>query len=151
VQLRGASMHEDSPNNGMALTPDQLKQNVALLQRLGATVTRAHYPLDAYTLEQCDRLGIMVWEQIPFNRERFGSTATSLVSLDDSVVKSRAVRQKALDYLKATILRDQNHASIYAWSVGNEPAPRPTGSETDYFTRARNLVHKLDPTRLAAV
>jgi beta-glucuronidase len=151
VQLRGASIAEDSPDNGMALTPAQLQQDVSLIQQLNANVIRAHYPLNEYILEQCDRLGIMVWEQSPFNRERFGSTATSLVSLDDSVVKSRAVRDKALSYDAAMIERDQNHPSVFAWSVGNEPSPRPSGSEVDYFTRARRLVHQMDPTRLAAV
>jgi beta-glucuronidase len=151
VQLRGASMHEDSPNNGFALTPQQLEANIGLLRDLGATVTRAHYPLHPYTLEMCDRLGIMVWEQIPFNRGRFGNSATSTESPDDSVVRSKVVREKALGYVRAAIARDQNHPSVYAWSVANEPDPRPGASEREYFGKAYKLVHSLDPTRLAAV
>ena len=151
VELRGASMHEDSPDNGMALTPDQIRANVGLLQQLGATVTRAHYPLHPLTLELCDRLGILVWEQSPFNRERFGNTSGALTSLDDSVVRSRAVRSRALNYVRAMIRRDQNHPSVFAWSVANEPSPRPSGSEVDYFNRAIRLVHGMDPTRLAAL
>lgn len=151
VDLRGASMHEDSPDHGFALTPQQLQANIALLRELGATVTRAHYPLHPYTLEMCDRLGIMVWEQIPFNRGRFGESATSTESPDDAVARSKAVRQKALGYLRAAIARDQNHPAVYAWSVANEPAPRPGSSERDYFSKAIRLVHTLDPTRLAAV
>jgi beta-glucuronidase len=151
VQLRGASMHEDSPNNGMALTTEQLTQNMNMLVQLGANITRAHYPLDEMTLEMCDKLGILVWEQIPFNRERFGSTASALTSLDDSVVRSRAVRQKALDYLASAIDRDQNHPAVFAWSVANEPEPRPTHSEIDYFERAIHLVRRMDPSRLVAV
>jgi beta-glucuronidase len=151
VQLRGASMHEDSPSDGMALTPGQIEQNVGLLRELGATFTRAHYPLHPLTLQLCDRLGIMVWEQVPFNRGRFGNSATSTESPDDTVVRSKAVRQKALQYVRAAIARDQNHPSVFAWSVANEPNPRPGHSERSYFAQALRLVHSLDPTRLAAV
>jgi beta-glucuronidase len=151
VQLRGASMHEDSENNGGALTPDQIRANVGLLRDLHATITRAHYPLHPLTLELCDRLGIMVWEQIPFNRGRFGNSATSTESPDDSVVRSKVVRQKALGYVRAAIERDQNHPSVFVWSVANEPDPRPGASERNYFGKAIRLVHRLDPSRLAAV
>jgi beta-glucuronidase len=151
VQLRGASMHEDSPDNGFALTPQQLEANMALLRELGATVTRAHYPLHPYTLEMCDRMGIMVWEQVPFNRGRFGNSATSTESADDTVARSRAVREKALGYVRGAIARDQNHPSVYAWSVANEPDPRPGRSERSYFGKALKIVHRLDPSRLAAV
>lgn len=151
VQLRGASMHEDSPDHGMALTPQQLRDNIGLLRALGATVTRAHYPLHPLTLELCDRLGIMVWEQIPFNRGRFGNSATSIESPDDSVVRSKVVRQKALGYIHAAIARDQNHPAVFTWSVANEPDPRPGASEREYFANAIRLVHHLDPSRLAAV
>jgi beta-glucuronidase len=151
VRLRGASMHEDSPTNGMALTPQQITANVGLLQELGATVTRAHYPLHPLTLELCDRLGIMVWEQIPFNRGRFGNSASSTESPDDTVVRSEAVRAKALHYVRSAIARDQNHPAVFTWSVANEPDPRPGAAERSYFGRAIRLVHRLDPTRLAGV
>jgi beta-glucuronidase len=151
VRLRGASMHEDSPDHGMALTPQQVEQNMALLHELGANLTRAHYPLHPLTLQLCDRLGIMVWEQVPFNRGRFGNSATSNESPDDTVVRSKEVRAKALGYVRAAIARDQNHPSVFAWSVANEPNPRPGRSERSYFGKAVRLVHSLDPTRLAAV
>jgi beta-glucuronidase len=144
-------MHEDSPNHGMALTPEQITENVGFLTELGATVTRAHYPLHPLTLQLCDRLGIMVWEQIPFNRGRFGNSAASTESPDDAVVRSNAVRQKALRYVRSAIARDQNHPAVFTWSVANEPDPRPGAAERDYFAKAIRLVHRLDPTRLAGV
>ena len=151
VELRGASQHEDSPDNGMALTPQQIMQNVGLLRDLGANVTRSHYPLHPLMLQECDRLGIMVWEQIPFNRERFASGGNGLLAVDEIVLHSRTVRAKALEYLRAAIARDQNHPSVFAWSTANEPDPSPKGGERAYFTKAIQTVHRLDPTRLAAV
>ena len=150
VELRGASQHEDSPDRGMALTPGQIMQNVGLLRDLHANVTRAHYPLHPLMLQMCDRLGILVWEQIPFNRERFAD-GTGTLSIDDAIAASRSVRAKALGYLRAAIARDQNHAAVFAWSTANEPDPRPASAERNYFAHAIATVHRLDPTRLAAV
>ena len=150
IQLRGASMHEDSPTNGAALTPELLDQNVNLLKQLGANITRAHYPLHPHTLELLDQSGILDWQQIPFNRERFNLGGTD--QLDDiGRAQLRRSRRKALSYLHDTIVADGNHASVLAWSVANEPPPRPTSQELGYYRDAINMVHRLDPTRLAAV
>jgi beta-glucuronidase len=151
VELRGASQHEDSPDRGMALSPQQIMDNVGLLEQLHANVTRAHYPLHPLMLEECDRLGILVWEQIPFNRERFAAGGNGILAVDDAIVRSRAVRAKAIGYLRASIARDQNHPSVFAWSVANEPDPRPASPERHYMANAVRTVHRLDPTRLAAV
>jgi beta-glucuronidase len=150
VQLRGASMHEDSPNNGAALSPEQLDQNVGLLKQLGANITRAHYPLHPHTLELLDQNGILDWQQIPFNRERFNLGGAD--QLDDiGRAQLKRSRRKALSYLHDTIVNDGNHASVLAWSVANEPPPRPTSAELGYYKAAVRMVHSLDPMRLAAV
>src|ERR687894_482101 len=65
VQLRGASIHEDMPGSGAALTPADMDRIVADLEELGANVTRAHYLLNDRLLRRLDRAGIMVWNQAP--------------------------------------------------------------------------------------
>ena len=151
VELRGASMHEDSPDRGAALTSEQIQRDVGLLRALNANVTRSHYPLNQQMLEACDRLGILVWEQIPFNRERFVSGTTDTLEEDSAIARSKRIHDKALRLLRDTIARDENHPSVFAWSVANEPDPRPRGREAEYVPEAVDLVHELDPTRLAAV
>jgi beta-glucuronidase len=151
VELRGASMHEDSPDRGAALSTEQIQANIALLRDLNANVTRSHYPLNQQTLEACDRLGIMVWEQIPFNRERFENVASGTLEEDEAVARSGKVHDKALRLLRDTILRDQNHPAVFAWSVANEPDPRPRDREQQYYRDAVKLVHDMDPSRLAAI
>ena len=49
---------------------------------------RAHYPLHPYTPEQADRLGILVWSEIPVYRSRRPYLA------------KRAVRERAADELR---------------------------------------------------
>ena len=51
IQLRGASIHEDMPGSGAALTGADMDRIVADLQDLGANVTRAHYLLNDRLLE----------------------------------------------------------------------------------------------------
>jgi beta-glucuronidase len=144
-------MHEDSADRGAALTTEQIQRDVGLLRALNANVTRSHYPLNQQMLEACDRLGILVWEQIPFNRERFASGTSDTLEEDEAIARSKRVHDKALRLLRDTIIRDENHPSVFAWSVANEPDPRPRSREAQYFHEAVDLVHEIDPTRLAAI
>src|SRR5204863_9962417 len=62
---------------------------------------------------------------------------------------SQRFRNTALDFLRAEIVRDRNHASVVAWSVSNETLRGGSG-EVAYFRAARALTKRLDPTRLLA-
>jgi beta-glucuronidase len=139
AMLRGAAVHEDNPLRGAALTPADRAHQIALLRRLGATITRAHYPLHPDFLERADRAGIFVWEQVP------------VYQLSESALRDPALRRKALAYLAATIRRDQNHPSVLAWSIGNELPATPGRGQTAYIDEAVALVRSLDPTRPVAI
>jgi beta-glucuronidase len=139
ANLRGAAIHEQTPERGAALTTTDHARQIALLRDLGATVTRSHYPLSEDFLERADRAGIFVWEEIPFYQ------------LAESAMRDPAVRQKGLDYLEAAIRRDQNHPSVIAWSIGNELPASPGYGQTAYIKHAVALAHRLDPTRPVAL
>jgi beta-glucuronidase len=139
VNLRGASMHEDSLSRGAALTPTQMRQNIGYLRELGATITRSHYPFHPYTLELADRHGILVWSEIPVFRMASGLFANG------------EVRNKALRMLRTEIARDANHPSVAVWSIGNENASRPGTGLRKYIRKASRTVEDLDPTRLVGI
>lgn len=139
VQLRGASMHEDHPTLGAALGPAERRYNIALLQQLGATATRAHYPLHPQTYELADRAGILIWNQIPFYQLR------------NDAMRQRSVRDKGLRMLEEMIRRDWNHPSVFVWSVANELPTRISTGQRRYLESASSLVRRLDPTRLSAI
>ncbi len=136
VNLRGASMHEDSLSRGAALTPGQMRENINHLRDLRATITRSHYPLHPYTLELADRHGILVWSEIPVFR-----MASRLFAISE-------VRNKALRMLRHEIERDANHPSVMVWSIGNENASRPGTGLRKYIRKAERTVQGLDPSRL---
>ena len=139
IKLLGASIHEDHPQVGAALSGDQRTALFQDLVDLGATVTRAHYPLHPHFLEMADRAGVLVWDQIPFYQVR------------NAAIRRKTVRSKGLAYLEATIRRDQNHASVFAWSVANELQSRVTPGQDRYIKDARFTAKRLDPTRLTAI
>jgi beta-glucuronidase len=138
IQIRGAGMHEDSLRRGAALTPGQRVSSIRYLKQLGANFTRAHYPLHPRTLELCDREGIVVWDQIPYYQ------------LSRFAVAQEGVRRKGLAQLREMIVRDRNHASVIAYSIGNELGAPSPGLE-NYIRRAARLARALDPSRLVAL
>jgi beta-glucuronidase len=139
VNLRGASVHEDDPVLGAAIGRGQMRTNIGFLLKLGATVTRSHYPLHPYFLELADRSGIMVWSEIPVYR-----MASRLFAISE-------VRLKALRMLRTVIDRDYNHPSVMVWSVGNENASRPGTGLRKYIRKAARTVEDHDPTRLIGI
>jgi beta-glucuronidase len=137
--LRGASIHEDHPVVGAALSSHSRRRMFAALRQLGANATRAHYPLHPEFVELADRHGVLVWDQIPFYRLREGLIALA------------SVRRKGLDYLDAMVRRDRNHASVIAWSIANE-LPREIGpGQQRFVSDALRLLARIDPSRLTAI
>jgi beta-galactosidase/beta-glucuronidase len=139
VNLRGASMHEDDAVAGSALQPDAIRENIAFLRDLGATMTRSHYPLHPLTLELADRYGIAVWSEIP------------VYQMQDMLFRNDRVRKRSVGMLDDLIRRDRNHASVLVWSVGNENTTRPGPGFVRYVRQAKHLAKRLDPTRLVGL
>ena len=107
-------------------------------------------PLHPHTLEMADRAGVLVWGEIPFSREGFAFGEGDQLKAD-SALRLRTVRAKGLGFLEAMIRRDQNHASVYAWSIGNEFESRPGPAQQRYIRAAVRTAKRLDPTRLTAL
>ena len=139
VELHGASMHEDDPALGAALTPEAIGQYVELLRELGANMTRSHYPLHPLTLELADRYGIVVWSEIP------------VYQMQDMLFRNDRVRDQSQRMLRDLIRRDRNHPSVFVWSVGNENTARPGPGFQRYVRQAKRVVRRFDPTRLVGL
>lgn len=139
VRLRGASFHEENLPVGAALTPEMRTDLFQDLLDLGASFTRAHYPLHPSFLEMADRAGIVVWDEIP------------VYQLPNSVTAMASVRAKALRYLANTVARDENHPSVMTWAIGNEMPTRVGSGQQRYIRDAAHLLKRIDPTRLRAL
>jgi hypothetical protein len=96
---------------------------------------RSHYPLHPYFHELADRLGFLVWSEIP------------MYALKTNKLKSEIVRKTGANELRENVLANGNHPSVAMWSVGNELSARPGPVQGDYLRRAANQARELDPTR----
>jgi beta-glucuronidase len=139
LDLRGAAIHEDSLSRGAALSTEQMRQTFRNLRALGATITRAHYPLHPYELELADRYGIVVWSEIPVYR------------MDSKLFNMPGIRVRALRMLREEITRDYNHPSVLVWSIGNENASRPKRGLQRYIREAASTARRMDPARLVGL
>jgi beta-glucuronidase len=142
LNLRGASIHEDEPTTGAALSPRQRAAILRRMRELGATVARAHYPLHPALLEAFDRAGILYWSQAP------------IYQLPNSYFDRPGVLDAAVKANERTVLNNGNHASIFVWSLGNElgESVEDQGvigpSLTRFIQEATSAVRAIDDTRM---
>jgi beta-glucuronidase len=135
LDLRGVDLHEQSLQTGAALDPAQLSALVGWVRELGATVIRAHYPLNPEIEEMADRDGILIWSEIPVYQVQ-----SQYQSQPGWLARAHAL-------LTQNILDNQNHPSVLLWSIGNELGTPPRPAETSYVASSAALARKLDPTR----
>jgi hypothetical protein len=138
VQLRGASIHEDMPGHGAALSRGDMRQIVSDLKELGANVTRAHYLMNDRLLALFDRAGILVWNQAPIWQRDHGA----------ALLWRRKERRRALQTVERTVTAARNHPSVVTHSVANEltftPDTKPGTAR--FLVAAERIARDLDPT-----
>jgi beta-galactosidase len=115
--LHGASMHQDRPVKGWAISRADQQQDFAILANLGGnTVRLAHYQHDQRSYEIADERGIIAWAEIPLvNQVSFDGTPAS-----------EAFAANATQQLRELIRQNYNHPSIAVWSIANEVDLRAT-------------------------
>jgi beta-glucuronidase len=135
VELRGASIQEDVPGRGPAMTDEDIEGIVADLKAVNASVTRAHYLLDERLLDRLDEEGIMVWSQAPVYHR-------------DVQLRTAAGRARELGTLRRTILEARRHPAVITHSVANELSPKPDATATtkQFLDQAARMSRDLDPT-----
>jgi beta-galactosidase/beta-glucuronidase len=64
LRVFGVNFHEATAT-GWASTPEQQDQLLQLAQQTGANIIRSHYPLSPRIIDAADRMGLLVWDEIP--------------------------------------------------------------------------------------
>jgi beta-glucuronidase len=135
LNFRGVGLHEDSKADGFAIDDARRLQLVQQAKELGATVLRTHYPLHPYTQELADKLGLLIWSEVP------------VYSVKTAYLKLKTVRTLAIRELGKNIVTNQNHPSVMLWSIGNELSSQPGPVQNAYIKDAAAFAHEMDPTR----
>jgi beta-galactosidase len=141
--LRGTHRHEDHAGYAAAMPDDLLDQEMHLIKDMGANFIRlAHYQQSRRILDLCDRLGILVWEEIPWCRGGIGNDT---------------FKEMGRRMLRNMITQHYNHPSVLLWGLGNENDWPTEYPEIDhekirsYLTELRDLSHQLDPSRMTTI
>ena len=137
IFLRGICIHEEKPNGGgRANCVADAHQLLEWVKELGCNFVRlAHYPHNEYMVREAERMGIMVWSEIPV----YWTIAW----------RSSDTYTNAQQQLTDMIARDHNRAAVIIWSIANET---PHGSDRDIFLgKLAQHARSLDSTRLISM
>jgi beta-glucuronidase len=140
VRLMGVErMAGSQPELGMAETTAWIESNHRDMKELNCVFTRVHWAQDKRVLDCCDRLGILMQEEVPaWGPGTFNEMTTGLQS---------QLEQNGLEQLREMIARDRNHPSIVCWGLCNEVDGKNPRSRA--FARAISAeARRLDPLRL---
>lgn len=113
VPLHGVNLHQDVQGKAWAITEADVDESFRQIKEVGAnTVRLAHYPHSAYTVRQADKLGVVVWAELPL------VNSTSVTRLADP--EATGFAENARMQLRELIRQQYNHSSIGIWSIANE-------------------------------
>jgi beta-glucuronidase len=135
VFLRGICIHEEFPLNGGGRVKDagQAEQLLQWAKELNCNFVRlAHYPHNEDMTRLADKLGILVWSEVPVYWTIDWTNAETY----------RNAEQQLTDEIR----RDANRASIIIWSLANETPV--SAARTKFLTKLATKARELDGTRL---
>lgn len=129
VFLRGLNRHQSFPYIGYA-APEALQREDAriLKEELGCNAVRtSHYPQSRYFIDECDRLGLLVFTELP-GWQHIGDAAW---------------KDQAVENVREMVLQYRNHPSIVLWGVRINESLDDDG----LYARTNAIAHALDPSR----
>ena len=137
IFLKGISIHDEKANGGgRANSTEDAHLLLSWAKELGCNFVRlAHYPHHEYMVREAERMGILVWSEIPV----YWTIAWT----------NPKTYQNAQQQLTDMICRDHNRANVIIWSIANET---PHSPERDRFLgRLAQYARTLDNTRLISM
>ncbi len=139
VNIRGMGVHEDTRAQGFAVDNAFRERLVNEARAVGATVLRTHYPMHPYVHELADRLGLMIWSEIP------------VYAVKTTYLKRESVRTLAAKEMRRNVETNLNHPSVFTWSVGNELSSRPGPCRATTSAARAEIAKDIDPTRPTSI
>lgn len=135
--LRFALQQGYWPASHLSASADELRRDVELAKEIGLNGLRIHQKVeDPRFLYWADRLGLLLWEEMP-SAYTFGA---------------RTVERVVAEWTEA-ISRDLSHPSIVAWVPINEswsvPNPALVPAQRHFMDALYHLTKTLDPSRPA--
>ncbi len=128
-KLRGLNRHQSYPYVGYAMPSSMQRFDARILKdELGVNAVRtSHYPQSHHFIDECDRLGLLVFTEIP---------GWQYIGGDEW-------KQHAVENTRDMVLQYRNHPSIILWGVRiNESL-----DDDALYIRTNAAAHELDDSR----
>lgn len=134
IFLRGVSIQGEAPiRGGRAWSEADAETLLGWAKELHCNYVRlVHFPHDERQTRLADKMGILVWSEIPVYWD-----------IDWTNPRTLAVAKQQLHEM---IRRDRNRASVILWSMSNETPDKP--ERTAFIRQLVNEARADDPTRL---
>lgn len=108
IFIKAVNIHEENPlkkSRAYSLEDDRLLLNSA--KELGCNLVRlAHYPHNENMIKEAEKMGLMVWSELPIYQN---------IKFSDNLVP-----EKMETMLNEMIRRDKNRCGVVVWSLSNE-------------------------------
>jgi beta-glucuronidase len=134
VFLKGINIHEENPfRAARAFSESDASILLTWAKELGCNMVRlAHYPHNEYMIRFAEKMGIMVWDEIPVYQQVEFSTP--------------GVSDKMDLMMREMVNRDKNRCGVIVWSLSNETSPSPSRDRA--LVNLSDKCRQLDSTRL---
>ena len=128
VQIRGLNRHQSYPYVGYAMPESIQRDDARVLKTMGVNAVRtSHYPQSQYFVDECDKIGLLVFTEIP-----------GWQHIGDEDWQNQAAKNT-----EEMVLQYRNHPSIIMWGVRINESP----DNHALYVRTNETAHRLDPTR----
>jgi len=142
--LRGTHLHEGHAGMGSAMTDEQRIADLTAIKDMGANFVRlGHYSHDPVIYDTADELGIILYDEVPWNRGGIGGEEW---------------RENTQEMTRSMIKQNYNRASVFLWSLGNEmywlPDQEGGGDKVrvaEELQLLHNIAKEMDPGRLTTI
>ena len=134
VFMRSVSFHEEIPQRmGRAFSEADASMLLNEAKALGVNMIRlAHYPQNEYTVRMAEKMGIILWQEIPIWQG---------IDFED-----RGTMEKARTMLGEMINRDKNRCAVCFWGVANET--KPSDARNAFLLSLLKMGRSMDCSRL---
>ena len=134
IFLCGVNIHEETVNtNKRCTTREEDSLLLSMAKELGCNFVRlAHYPHNEDMVRLADRMGLMVWSEIPLYWGIDWKNANTYILAEQQLAEM--------------INRDHNRCSVIIWSIANETAVNR--ERTEFLTKLAGKARELDSSRL---
>lgn len=138
VFLKGVNIHEEIPQRkGRAYSESDALMLLNWAKELGCNFIRtSHYPHNENMVRMAERMGFMIWEEVPVFQS---------ISFEKAQTRNLMDKQ-----LKEIVRRDKNRCGIVIWSMANE-TPQFSNNRTQAIANMATLCRSMDSTRLISV